>query len=74
MGKATHIGIGKSQNKRKKKQFVTKLSLLLPTSPYDALSSPKLSPRWALVSKTAELWGLEGTLLALSTKRGRGAC
>ncbi len=53
---------------------MTKLSLLLPTSPYDALSSPKLSPRWALVSKTAELWGLEGTLPTLSIKRGRGAC
>jgi hypothetical protein len=41
---------------------------------YDVLPSPKLSPRWALVSKTAKVWGLEGTLLALSTKRGRGAC
>jgi hypothetical protein len=27
----------------------------------DALPSPKLGPRWALVSKTTELWGLEGT-------------
>jgi len=40
----------------------------------DTLPSPKLGPRWAFVSKTAELWGLEGTLLALNTKRGRGAC
>ncbi len=40
----------------------------------DALPSPKLGPRWALVSKTTKLWGLEGTLPALSTKRGRGAC
>jgi len=38
----------------------------------DALPSPKLGPRWALVSKTAELWGLEGMLPTLSTKRGRG--
>ncbi len=38
------------------------------------LPSPKLGPRWALVSKTAELWGLEGMLLALNIKRGRGAC
>jgi hypothetical protein len=44
------------------------------TMPHDALPSPKLGPRWALVSKTAKLWGLEGTLPALSTKRGRGAC
>jgi len=36
----------------------------------DALPSPKLDPRWALVSKTTELWGLKGTFLALSTKRG----
>ncbi len=42
--------------------------------PIDTLPSPKLGLRWALVSKTAELWGLEGTLPALSTKRGRGAC
>ncbi len=41
---------------------------------YDALPSPKLGPRWALVSKTVELCGLEGTLPALSTKWGRGAC
>jgi hypothetical protein len=40
----------------------------------NALPSPKLGPRWALVSKIAELWRLEGTLLALSTKRGRGVC
>jgi len=40
----------------------------------DALPSPKLGPRWALVSKTMKLWGLKGTLPALSTKRGRGAC
>jgi hypothetical protein len=40
----------------------------------DALPSPKLDPRWALVSKTIELWGLEGMLLALSTKKGRRAC
>jgi len=40
----------------------------------DALPSPKLGPRWALVCKTSELWGLEGTFPALSTKRGRGAC
>jgi len=41
---------------------------------YDALPSPKLGPRWALVFKTAELWGFEGMLAALSTKRGKGAC
>jgi hypothetical protein len=35
-----------------------------------ALPSPKLGPRWASVSNITELWGLEGTLLALSTKRG----
>jgi len=40
----------------------------------DAFPSPKLGPRWALVSKTTELWGLEGTLSAFSTKRGRGVC
>jgi len=40
----------------------------------DTLPRPKLGPRWALVSKTTKLWGLEGTLLALNTKRGRGAC
>jgi len=40
----------------------------------DAFPSPKLGPRWALVSKTTELWGLEGMLLAFSTKRGRGVC
>jgi hypothetical protein len=40
----------------------------------DALPSPELGPRWALVSKTTELWGLKGTLPALSTKRARGAC
>jgi hypothetical protein len=38
---------------------------------YDALPSPKLDPRWALASKKAKLWGLEGTLLAFSNKRGR---
>jgi len=43
-------------------------------SAYDAFPSPKLDPRWALVSKTTELWGLEGMLRALSIKRGRGAC
>ncbi len=42
--------------------------------PHDALPSPKLGPRWAFVSKTTELWRLKGTLLALNTKRGRGAC
>jgi hypothetical protein len=26
--------------------------------PNDALPSPKLDPRWALVSKIVELWGL----------------
>jgi len=40
----------------------------------DALPSPKLDPKCALVSKTMELWGLEGTLPALSIRRGRGAC
>ncbi len=40
----------------------------------DALPSPKLGPRWALVSKTVELWGLEGMLPTLNIKRGRGAC
>jgi hypothetical protein len=41
---------------------------------YDALPSPKLDPRWALASKRAELWGLEGTFLTFNTKRGRRAC
>ncbi len=36
----------------------------------NALASPKLGPRWALVSKTAKLWGLEGMLPALNIKRG----
>jgi len=49
-------------------------TLLTKEMMFDVLSSPKLGPRWALVSKTAELWGLEGMLPALSTKRGRGAC
>jgi hypothetical protein len=40
----------------------------------DALPSPKLGPRWALVFKTAKFWGFEGTLLALNNKRGRGVC
>jgi len=40
----------------------------------EALPSPKLDPRWALVSETAELWGLEGMLPTLNTKRGRGLC
>jgi len=40
----------------------------------DTLRSPKLNPRWALVFKTVELWGLESMLLVLSTKKGRGAC
>jgi len=40
----------------------------------DALPSPKLDPRWALISKITELWGFEGMLLTLSTKRGGGAC
>jgi hypothetical protein len=40
----------------------------------DALPSPKLGPRWALVSKTTELWGLKGTLPTFSTKKGKGAC
>jgi len=39
-----------------------------------SLPSPKLDPRWALVSKPVELWGLEGTLPTLSTKRGRRVC
>jgi hypothetical protein len=37
----------------------------------DAFPSPKLDPRWALIYKTMELWGLEGTFPTLSTKRGR---
>jgi hypothetical protein len=41
---------------------------------YDALPSPKLGPRWALVYKTMKLWGLEGTLPALDTKKAKGAC
>jgi hypothetical protein len=40
----------------------------------DMLPGPKLGPIWALVSKTTKLWGLEGTLPTLNTKRGRGAC
>jgi hypothetical protein len=39
----------------------------------DTLRSPKLNPRWALVFKIVELWGLESMLPVLSTKRGRGA-
>jgi len=42
-------------------------------SAYDATPSPKLSPRWPSF-KNAEVWGLEGPLPALSTKRGRGVC
>jgi len=38
----------------------------------DVLPSPKLGPRWALVSKTTKLWGFEGTLLAFSIKKGEG--
>jgi hypothetical protein len=37
----------------------------------DVLPSPKLGPRWALVFKTTELWGLEGMFPTLSIKRGR---
>jgi hypothetical protein len=39
----------------------------------DTLPSPKLDPRWALVSKTTELWELEGTfqLSALKGVEGR---
>jgi len=40
----------------------------------DTLPSPKLDPRWAVISEITELGGLEGTLLALNTKRGGGAC
>jgi hypothetical protein len=39
----------------------------------DATPSPKLGPRWPSF-KNAEVWGLEGPLPALNTKRGRGAC
>jgi hypothetical protein len=55
-------------------QIQAVVSPMCPSCPCDVLPSPKLGPRWALVSKTMELWGLEGTLQALSTKRGRGAC
>jgi hypothetical protein len=40
----------------------------------DTLPSPKLDPRWALIFKTAKLWGLEGMLPRFNIKRGRGAC
>jgi len=40
----------------------------------DAFPSPKLGPRWALVSKTTELWGFEGMLPALNTKNGKRPC
>jgi hypothetical protein len=51
--------------------YIRPLTISLATN---VLASPELGPRWALVSKTTELWGLEGTLPALNTKRGRGAC
>jgi len=40
---------------------------------FNATPSPKLGPRWPSF-KNAEVWGLKGSLPALSTKRGRGAC
>jgi len=45
-----------------------------PSTPDDTLPSPKLDPRWTLVSETTELWGLEGMLPVFNTKRGRGVC
>jgi hypothetical protein len=48
--------------------------LMLSMTFSDALPSPKLGPIWALVSKTTKLWGLEGMLPSLNTKRGRRAC
>jgi len=54
--------------------IINHLILIFVLIPIDALPSPKLGPRWALVSKTMKLWGLEGTLPALSTKKGRGVC
>jgi hypothetical protein len=48
--------------------------LMLSMTFSDALPSPKLCPIWALVSKTTELWGLEGMFPSLNTKRGRRAC
>jgi len=36
------------------------------------LPNPKLGPRWALVSKTMKLSGLEGTLPTLNTKGVEG--
>jgi hypothetical protein len=40
----------------------------------DMLPSSLLDPNWVQISQTAELFGTWGTLLAFSTKRGRGAC
>jgi len=40
----------------------------------DALPSSLLDPSWVQVSQIAELFGTRGTLPALNTKRGRGAC
>jgi hypothetical protein len=40
----------------------------------DTFPSSLLDPSGVQVSQTAELSGTRGTLLALNTKRGRGAC
>jgi hypothetical protein len=40
---------------------------------FNATPSPKLGPRWPSF-KNAKVWGLQGLLPALSTKRGRGVC
>jgi hypothetical protein len=40
----------------------------------DALPSPLLDPSWVQVNQTTKLFGTQGTLPTLNTKRGRGAC
>jgi hypothetical protein len=41
--------------------------------PCDALPSPLLDPSWVQRSHIVQLFGIWGTFLASSTKRGRGA-
>jgi hypothetical protein len=55
-----------------KNQVIKHVILLLKTTS-DTLPSPKLGPKWALVFKTAELWGLEARsqLSALKGVEGR---
>jgi hypothetical protein len=40
----------------------------------DVLPNPLLDPSWVQINQTTEMFGTWGTLLALNTKRGRGAC